>query len=206
MITLQTHLDGRWHDAARLNSLTKRRVAMGPSTLDYDFAYCVGQDPKMTGAVHGHAALSVRLPLDVAWHRFAHWPPPLLDLLPQGHARSVLSAARGLNPDSNACDLNLLLRSGGGPISNVRVKEAWEAEQLRIAGPRHPPFDDQGLYACPGMPGSRPGARLGCRLRCGCRRHDGGVDRTVIQRAMNRCAEMADAVARLGNKALHAPH
>ena len=37
------------------------------------------------------------------------------------------------------------------------------------------------------------------------RARDPGVDRTVIQLAMNRCAEMADAVARLGNKALHAP-
>ena len=83
-------------------------------------------------------ALSVCLPLDVAWHRFGHWPPSLLDLLPQGHARSVLSAALGLNPDSNACDLPLLLRSGGSPIGNVRVKEAWEAEQRRIAGLRDP--------------------------------------------------------------------
>ncbi|WP_158258404.1 HipA N-terminal domain-containing protein [Rhodopila globiformis] len=91
------------------------------STFDYDMQYCLQHDPAMAGNVIGATALSVRLPLSLEWQKFSHWPPFLLDVLPQGHARQRLAKAMNLNPDSSACELPLLLRVGGGSMQTRGV-------------------------------------------------------------------------------------
>jgi serine/threonine-protein kinase HipA len=140
-ITLEVHVDGRWQVAATVEPGPGHRDA---STFDYDMQYCWQHDPEMIGSVIGNTALSVRLPLSLEWQKLSHWPAFLLDLLPQGHARQRLAKALNLNPDSSACELPLLLRAGGGPIGNIRVREAWEAEQVRLANvtPRGTTLDD----------------------------------------------------------------
>jgi len=137
-VTLQVHIDGRWQEAATVDLVDGTAGHRGPATFDYDTGYCFEHDPGISGTVRGNAALSVRLPLSIEWRRLDHWPPFLMDLLPQGHARKVLADILGVTRNSNACDLPLLLRAGGGPIGNARVKQAWQAEQARIAGVRHP--------------------------------------------------------------------
>lgn len=135
-ITLETYVEGAWQKAAIVEFRVGSSGHQGPSSLDYDFDYCLQHDPDLTGLVRGNAALSVRLPLSVEWRNFDHWPPFLLDLLPQGHARELLTTTLGLAPDSDASDLPLLLRASGSPIGNIRVREAWEDEQRRVAGSR----------------------------------------------------------------------
>jgi serine/threonine-protein kinase HipA len=102
---------------------------MGTTKLDYETAYVFAVDPDFTSKVRGPAALGVRLPPSLEIHSAVHWPPFLLDLLPQGHARKVLAESLGLNQDSLACDTPLLLRAGGSPIGNIRIKQAWDAER-----------------------------------------------------------------------------
>ncbi|WP_250265983.1 type II toxin-antitoxin system HipA family toxin [Rhodovastum atsumiense] len=146
-VTLQIHLDNHWQDAATVEFAADAAGHRGATTLDYDTGYCFTHDPGMTGRVRGNAALSVRLPLSIEWRKLGHWPPFLMDLLPQGHARKVLADALRISPDSNACELPLLLRAGGGPIGNIRVKQAWDAEQARIAGMRQPGLTLEDVFA-----------------------------------------------------------
>jgi len=136
-ITIQTHVDGHWRDAARLMLADPDSGWMGATKLEYEAAYVLDVSPDLTAEVRGLAALSVRIPPSFEIHSYRNWPPFLLDLLPQGHGRKVLAGVLGLNQDSLACDTPLLLRAGGGPIGNLRIKEAWEAERKRLKGNGH---------------------------------------------------------------------
>lgn len=137
-IHIQTYLAGRWHDAAVVTFAAEPLGHRSPTTLDYEINYCLAQDPAMTGSRCGVQALSVAFPISLEWKKQPHWPAFLLDMLPQGHARLKLAEVLQLNPDSDACELPLLLRAGGSPIGNLRVGEAWQREQERIANVRHP--------------------------------------------------------------------
>lgn len=134
-VALQVHAGGRWNDAADLTFLEPDRGWRGATELIYDDGWVFRADPDVTGLVRGHQALSVRLPLSLEPHRFRTWPPFLLDLLPQGHARRVLTEALGFgNPDAPDCEVMLLLRTAGDPIGNIRVRQAWDAERERVRG------------------------------------------------------------------------
>ncbi len=129
-ITLETHLQGRWQHAASVELASGGHGTA--STLAYELDYVLCHDLSMTGSVLGNAALSVDIPLSMELKQARRWPSFLLDVLPQGHARKVLAATMGINADAAESESRLLLRAGGGPIGNVRVSEAWEAERSRV--------------------------------------------------------------------------
>jgi serine/threonine-protein kinase HipA len=136
-LTMQIHVEGGWHDAAIVEILDVDAGIASPTTLAYDTHYYLAfgnADFHAGRPAMDHRALSVRRPLDLDTSRLQTWPPFLLDLLPQGAARNRLAAEIGLSPESKALDLPLLLRAASAPIGNLRVKEAWTAEQERIAG------------------------------------------------------------------------
>ncbi|HEY4253941.1 MAG TPA: HipA domain-containing protein, partial [Roseomonas sp.] len=146
-ITFQIHIDGRWRDAARLTLADPDAGWRGPTRLAYEDAYVLAVDPDITTGLRGAAALSVRSPPSFAIHRHAHWPPFLLDLLPQGHARTVLTDSLGLPRDAPASEAPLLLRAGGSPIGNIRVRQAWDAERKRLSGKSHPGLTPEQVFA-----------------------------------------------------------
>ena len=137
-ITLQIFLDGRWHDAAEVGFDHPDGGYMAGARVGYDIDYFA-----QWGAVEyaeGRSAtdcraVSVLYPVDMADRHTSRWPPFMLDLLPQGHARIRLAKAMGIDPDIRSSDLPLLMRAGGSTIGNVRIKEAaeQEAERLRTA-------------------------------------------------------------------------
>jgi serine/threonine-protein kinase HipA len=137
-IHLQTYLAGQWRDAAVVTFVAEDLGHRGATTLDYEIDYCLAQDPEMTGSVGGIQALSVAFPISMEWKKQPRWPAFLLDMLPQGHARVKLAQVLQVNPDTDACELPLLLRAGGSPIGNLRVREAWQREQERVVNVRHP--------------------------------------------------------------------
>ncbi len=146
-LILQTHVNGRWCDAARVMLAAPDAGWQGPSKLEYESDYAFDVDPEMSGLVRGHAALSVRLPVSLEFLSFRLWPPFLLDLLPQGHARKVLAEVLKLPLGSTACDTPLLLRAGGSPIGNIRIKQAWDAERKRLKGKSHPGLMLEQIFA-----------------------------------------------------------
>ncbi len=136
-LTLQTHFNGDWHHAATLELQDDAAGFQGASIVDYDLDYFVTVASAEFAAgktVRDHRALSVRYPVDLENRYSRSWPPFLLDLMPQGHARRKLADHLGLAEGSRASDLPLLLRSATGGIGNIRIKEAAEAETERLRG------------------------------------------------------------------------
>lgn len=136
-LTLQVHVEGRWHDAALLTLGDAARGTDSPSSLAYDtnYYFAYGHQALAQGcALRDHRAISVRYPLDLESRRIKTWPPFLLDLLPQGKAKERLCQDLGIDASSKSAELPLLVRSAGSPIGNLRVKEAWQKEQERLEG------------------------------------------------------------------------
>ena len=134
-LTLQTHFDGEWHHAATLELKDDAAGFQGASIVDYDLDYFVTVASAEFAAgrtVRDHRALSVRCPVDLENRYSRSWPPFLLDLLPQGHARRKLAEHLNIAEGSRASDLPLLLRSATGGIGNIRIKEAADAEKERL--------------------------------------------------------------------------
>ena len=136
-LTLQCHFNGAWHDAATLELKDAAAGFQGASIVDYDLDYFVTVASAEFAAgktVHDHRALSVCCPVDLETRYSRNWPPFLLDLMPQGHARRKLAEHLSLAEGSRASDLPLLLRSATGGIGNIRIKEATDAETERLRG------------------------------------------------------------------------
>ncbi|WP_283193859.1 HipA domain-containing protein [Rhizobium sp. AN80A] len=134
-LTLQTHFNREWHHAATLELKDDTAGFKGASIVDYDLDYFVTVASVEFAAgktVRDHRALSIRYPVDLENRFSGSWPPFLLDLMPQGHARRKLAEHLGLAEGSRASDLPLLLRSATGGIGNIRIKEAAEAERERL--------------------------------------------------------------------------
>ncbi|APO76818.1 HipA-like protein [Rhizobium etli 8C-3] len=136
-LTLQAHFDGEWHHAATLELKDDAAGFQGASVVDYDLDYFITVASAEFAAgktVRDHRALSVRYPVDLENRYSRSWPPFLLDLMPQGHARRKLAEHLGLAEGSRASDLSLLMRSATGGIGNIRIKEAADAEAERLRG------------------------------------------------------------------------
>ncbi|MBO0145428.1 type II toxin-antitoxin system HipA family toxin [Agrobacterium sp. Ap1] len=137
LLTLQTHFDNEWHQAATLELKNDAAGFQGASIVDYDLDYFIrfaSMDFAAGNAVSDKRALSVRYPVDLENRYSKTWPPFLLDLMPQGHARRKLAEHLGLSEGARGSDLPLLMRSATGGIGNVRIKEAAEAEVQRLEG------------------------------------------------------------------------
>lgn len=144
-VTLQVHVAGAWRDAATVTFLEPAQGIAGATRFAYDDDYFFEQASEEL--VDGRPAVdrravSVRMPVDLRTHRLDGWPAFLLDLMPQGYARERLAREIGLRPDTAAVELPLLLRAGGSPIGNLRIREAWEEERKRLDGVDCPPLAD----------------------------------------------------------------
>lgn len=138
ILTLQIFVGGEWLDAGDVEISTAHLGHRARSTFSYAPGYVAALDDNEIGTCIDARAIGAAIPVRYELEKFTGWPPPLLDLLPQGHARAVVRAALGkAGADGDADDLDLLLRAGGSPIGNVRVKQAAEAETGRIAEAIH---------------------------------------------------------------------
>jgi serine/threonine-protein kinase HipA len=136
-LTLQTHFNGEWHHAATLELKDDAAGFHSASIVDYDLDYFVTVASAEFAAgktVRDHRALSVRYSFDLENRYSRNWPPFLLDLMPQGHARRKFAEHLCLAEGLRASDLPLLLRSATGGIGNIRIKEAADAETERLRG------------------------------------------------------------------------
>lgn len=136
-LTLQTHFNREWHHAATLELQDDAAGFQGASIVDYDLDYFVtvaSAEFAEGKTVRDNRGLSIRYPVDLENRYSRSWPPFLLDLMPQGHARRKLAEHLGLAEGARASDLPLLLRSATGGIGNIRIKEAADAEVERLRG------------------------------------------------------------------------
>jgi serine/threonine-protein kinase HipA len=146
-IRVQTHLDGAWRDAAEVEILSPERGIASPARTSYEVDYWadLASVDGMTGPVRDRRAVSVTQPVVVDTYTTSGWPAWLLDLMPQGAARTRIAREEGFRPDDPAVEPRLLIRAGGCPVGNVRIRDAWAAEQERIHGLFCPPLRDEDL-------------------------------------------------------------
>ncbi|MDE4914497.1 HipA domain-containing protein [Methylobacterium sp. 092160098-2] len=134
-LTLQLHHTGAWHDAAVVEIKEPSRGVGGATTVAYDDAYFLDHGAESIAddiAIRDERAISVLAPIDLEIRNHRTWPPYLLDLMPQGHARRRLSETMGIDANAAASELPLLLRAASAPFGNLRIKEAYEAERDRL--------------------------------------------------------------------------
>jgi serine/threonine-protein kinase HipA len=135
-ITLEIHHGGGWHAAATVTFFDPAGSTANSASLAYRDAYFFEWGLESIGrpdrVIRDWKAASARLPLQLDFHQFGHWPPFLLDLLPQGQARKRLMAELGYAEDDRNGELDLLLQAAGHPIGNLRIREAWTSERDRL--------------------------------------------------------------------------
>jgi serine/threonine-protein kinase HipA len=136
-LTLQLYHHAAWHDAAALEVQQPDWGVKGPTRIAYEPNYFLeygaipfAEDIPLRDA----RALSVNLPVNLEDISRQTWPPFILDLLPQGYQRKKIAEHLGLNPDASSTEIHLLMRAGGAPIGNVRIKEAFIEETDRLRG------------------------------------------------------------------------
>lgn len=147
MLTVETHVDGAWWEAASVGFTAPARGVAGATRFTYDDLYFFDQASigGLDRDVIDRRAVSVRCPVDLRSLSWQTWPAWLLDVMPQGVARTRIADTLGLRPDDPASELPILKRAGGSPIGNFRIREAWEEEQRRIAGVACPPLTDKDI-------------------------------------------------------------
>ena len=129
--TLEIYRGGAWLPAAVLTPADERSGYGGACRLEYLIDYAVEYAGAGTSAAAG---LSCRYPVDFQQHRLKHWPPFVLDLLPNGYGRRQwLKQLSEL--DGPAADWPLLLRGTAFPPGNIRVAEAVAAKNPDMLAP-----------------------------------------------------------------------
>lgn len=114
ILTLQTNLDGTWHDAMEVTVSEPSPGYRGESRFAYSFPYSNDFADSVL------AAVSCRYPVNFEIHQLPQWPAFLLDILPSGAGRVHWLKMLDL-PDGPAADWALLLHGAGNPPGHLRV-------------------------------------------------------------------------------------
>lgn len=124
-ITIQLHDNGIWHDACEVILHDPARGHSSGATLQYfdEYVEHIAADLMHDGLVQKRC-VSVVYPVDSERLTLERWPSFLLDMLPQGENRRVVSGHLGVDRDHPSTDFALLMACGGNPVGNLRVKEA----------------------------------------------------------------------------------
>jgi serine/threonine-protein kinase HipA len=138
-LTIQIFFDGGWHDAALVQLDHAERGYKSPSRIGYEIQYFVdfGAVPLADEhPVRGLQAYSVAAPIDLDDRSADTWPAFLLDFIPQGRQAKRIAEFLKISPDAPSSQIELLKRSAGSPVGNLRIKEAYtlEAERVRELG------------------------------------------------------------------------
>ena len=122
--TLEIYRAGRWQPAARLTPRDEQSGYRGACQLDYLLDYAIEFAGPDTA---GPAGLSCLFPADFQQYRLDHWPPFILDVLPNGYGRRRWLEQLQLQ-DGPGADWPLLTRGTAYPPGNLRVAEAVAAK------------------------------------------------------------------------------
>jgi len=117
---IQIFLDGRWETAAIFepDRHTLDSGIAGGGCLQYDIDYAVAH--LGSEAAELYPGLTVGFEL----HRFAQWPPFLIDLMPGGAGRRAWLGRMQAESDGPQMDWPMLTKGGGTPPGNMRIAEA----------------------------------------------------------------------------------
>jgi serine/threonine-protein kinase HipA len=135
-LTIQAFWNGNWTDAGKVVFRDPNKGLTGSLQFYYDTMYVNDADTFRPGLnFTDERAISVTLPGDFVSHFDEKRTSPLLrDIIPQGAGRRALCQFWGKKDTGPGMDFRLLKEGCVAPIGNLRIKEAAEAFQERVAG------------------------------------------------------------------------
>jgi serine/threonine-protein kinase HipA len=123
-LTVETLIEGRWHQAALLEFNEPDKGSAGTCAFEYDFDYLrawIGKEVPL-------AAVSLRLPVEFGPRVGRRWPSFLDDIRPLGSGRRWWLRRLNLR-DETASELQVLRHGTIAPIGNLRIQEAVPPKQ-----------------------------------------------------------------------------
>ena len=132
---IQIYRNDRWHTAAVFepDPQTLDKGVEGGCRLEYDHDYAI------ENIAQASAELIPGLTVGFALHRYQHWPPFLVDLLPAGAGRRAWLKRMQIDNDGPQVEWHLLTKGAGHPPGNLRIAEAVSPpspDQFKIGFPR----------------------------------------------------------------------
>lgn len=135
-LTIQTYFGQEWHDAAIVKLSNPEGGYETSSTVGYEVGYFaefgaipMAEDRPVTDL----RAYSVSAPIDLVDRTLETWPAFFFDLLPQGRQAARIAKYLNIPHDAPSSQIELLNRSAGSPVGNLRIKEAHALEEARVA-------------------------------------------------------------------------
>ncbi|WIW50092.1 HipA domain-containing protein (plasmid) [Bradyrhizobium sp. 62B] len=136
-LTVETFIEGRWHEAATVNLEVPEKGYTTPSRTSYEMAYFAkfGAIPFVEDRpLKGVHAYSINAPVDLVDRSANTWPAFLLDFIPQGHHAERIARFLNLPVEAPSTQVHLLMRAASSPVGNIRIKEAYDQEVERLQG------------------------------------------------------------------------
>ena len=132
---IQIYHNDQWHTAAVFepDPQTLDKGVEGGCRLEYDHDYAIEK------IAQASAELIPGLTVGFALHRYQHWPPFLVDLLPAGAGRRAWLKRMQIDNDGPQVEWHLLTKGAGHPPGNLRIAEAVSPpppDQFKIGFPR----------------------------------------------------------------------
>ena len=132
---IQIYRNDQWHTAAVFepDPQTLDKGVEGGCRLEYDHDYAI------ENIAQASAELIPGLTVGFALHRYQHWPPFLVDLLPAGAGRRAWLKRMQIDNDGPQVEWHLLTKGAGHPPGNLRIAEAVSPpppDQFKIGFPR----------------------------------------------------------------------
>ncbi len=134
-LTIQAYWNGTWKNAGEVIFRDPQKGLAGALQFYYDPMYINDADTFRPGLDFiDERAISVHLPGSFVGHfNEANVAPALRDMIPQGAGRRSLIKLWGEKDTGPGMDFRLLKEGCVAPIGNLRIKEAAEAFQERVA-------------------------------------------------------------------------
>ena len=132
---IQIYRNDQWYTAAVFepDPQTLDKGVEGGCRLEYDHDYAI------ENIAQASAELIPGLPVGFELHRYQHWPPFLVDLLPAGAGRRAWLKRMQIENDGPQVEWHLLTKGAGHPPGNLRIAEAVSSpppDQFKIGFPR----------------------------------------------------------------------
>jgi len=132
---IQIYRNDQWHTAAVFepDPQTLDKGVEGGCRLEYDHDYAI------ENIAQASAELIPGLPVGFELHRYQHWPPFLVDLLPAGAGRRAWLKRMQIENDGPQVEWHLLTKGAGHPPGSLRIAEAVSPpppDQFKIGFPR----------------------------------------------------------------------
>lgn len=119
VLILESFVNNQWEEMGEIHFDEPLKSTFGTTKFIYNMEYYFKYAEH--DGLKGFFSASTKLPLSLTDSNKKHWPSFLLDLMPQGHARSLVCKREGII-DNEGNNFLILKYGSGNPIGNLRIQ------------------------------------------------------------------------------------